>query len=140
MIRPGWTVGCSSDGSTWKTCLSCPVLPQAGADTSQRETDREEVHRIDRIHRGGLAGLRDIMGRNLELQISRFYGFHQCVRSLKEIVEPVRDPERERQEAQAREVEAVKWETFCKPSFHADEYGMHRASYAHSGCEFGRSE
>ena len=71
---------------------------------------------------------------------SRFYGFHQCVRSLKEIVEPVRDPERERQEAQAREVEAVKWESFCKPSFHADEYGMHRASYAHSGCEFGRSE
>jgi hypothetical protein len=71
---------------------------------------------------------------------SRFYGFHQCTRTLTEIVAPARDPERERQEAQAREAEAVKWEAFCKPTFHLDEYGMHRASYAHSGCEFGRSE
>lgn len=68
------------------------------------------------------------------------FGYHQCKRTLTEIPDRVRDPERERQEAQAREKEAVKWETYCKPIFRRDELGVQRASYAHPGCEFGRSE
>ena len=33
-----------------------------------------------------------------------------------------------------------KWESFCQPQKHLDQYGVTRLSYAHSGCEFGRSE
>lgn len=33
-----------------------------------------------------------------------------------------------------------KWEAFCKPVGHVDANGVTRLSYAHEGCEFGRSE
>jgi hypothetical protein len=31
-------------------------------------------------------------------------------------------------------------DAFCKPTFTSDEFGVHRASYARKGCEFGRNE
>lgn len=34
----------------------------------------------------------------------------------------------------------AKWEAFCKPTKHADEYGVIRLRYAQPGCEFGRNE
>ena len=33
-----------------------------------------------------------------------------------------------------------KWEEFCKPEKHTDNLGMTRMSYAHPGCDVGRSE
>jgi hypothetical protein len=33
-----------------------------------------------------------------------------------------------------------KWEAFCKPQANVDKLGVTRYSYAHEGCEFGRSE
>jgi hypothetical protein len=33
-----------------------------------------------------------------------------------------------------------KWEAFCQPKPVTDRYGVDRLTYAHPGCEFGRSE
>jgi hypothetical protein len=71
---------------------------------------------------------------------SRYYGYSNCRSTWTDIPDPVRDPERERQDAAARQKEGAKWEAFCKPKFYADEYGVRRASYANQGCEFGRTE
>jgi hypothetical protein len=43
-------------------------------------------------------------------------------------------------DAAARQREHEKWTAFCKPTFALDEFGVHRASYAKNGCEFGRTE
>lgn len=37
------------------------------------------------------------------------------------------------------EAERVKWVAFCKPVGHLDKYGVTRLTYAHEGCEFGRT-
>lgn len=71
---------------------------------------------------------------------SAYYGYSSCRMTWTYIPDPVRDPEQERLDAIAREKEREKWTAFCKPTFARDEYGIHRASYAKSGCEFGRSE
>jgi hypothetical protein len=71
---------------------------------------------------------------------SRYYGYSNCRSTWTDIPDPVRDPERERQEAIARQKEGAKWEAFCKPTFQTDEYGVRRAAYAKQGCEFGRTE
>jgi hypothetical protein len=71
---------------------------------------------------------------------SRYYGFSNCRSTWTQIPDPVRDVEQERLDAIARQQEDAKWEAFCKPKFRADEYGVHRASYAKKGCEFGRTE
>lgn len=41
---------------------------------------------------------------------------------------------------EAQQVEDRKWEAFCQPVRNADEWGVVRLSYAHKGCEFGRSQ
>jgi hypothetical protein len=71
---------------------------------------------------------------------SRIYGYTNCRTTSTEIPDPVRNVEQERLDAIARQKEDEKWETFCKPTFKADEYGVRRASYAKKGCEFGLSE
>lgn len=43
-------------------------------------------------------------------------------------------------ERDAMAVEDRKWETFCRPVRHVDEFNVTRLSYAHEGCEFGRSQ
>jgi hypothetical protein len=73
-------------------------------------------------------------------KFSRFYGYSNCRSTWTKIPDPVSDPEQERLDAIARQQEDAKWEAFCKPTFRADEYGVHRASYAKKGCEFGRTE
>jgi hypothetical protein len=73
-------------------------------------------------------------------KFSRFYGYSNCRSTWTEIPDPISDPEQERLDAIARREEDAKWEAFCKPKFRADEYGVHRASYAKKGCEFGRTE
>lgn len=40
----------------------------------------------------------------------------------------------------ARQAELEKWTKFCQPVGKTDDMGMVRLSYAHPGCEFGRSE
>jgi len=71
---------------------------------------------------------------------SHYYGYTNCKTAWTEVPDPVRDPERDRQDAIALQKEEAKWKEFCKPTFRADEYGVRRASYARAGCEFGRSE
>ena len=71
---------------------------------------------------------------------SGYYGYSNCRRTYTELPDPVRDPEQERQDALARKQADEKWDAFCKPKFASDEYGVRRASYAATGCEFGRSE
>jgi hypothetical protein len=71
---------------------------------------------------------------------SRYYGSSHCQVTSTYIPDPVYDPENEQREATERLQEVAKWESFCKPKFRTDEYGVRRASYARSGCEFGRSE
>jgi hypothetical protein len=71
---------------------------------------------------------------------SRYYGSSSCKTVWTDIPDRVRDLEQERQDEIAREREDARWEAFCKPQFRADEYGVHRASYAKKGCEFGRTE
>nr|WP_041756589.1 hypothetical protein [Bradyrhizobium sp. ORS 278] len=78
-------------------------------------------------------------------QGSRFYGYSRCTYTHTELPPVSRDVSftpspAARQEEEAREAEAAKWEAYCKPVFRRDEYGIRRASYAHAGCEFGRSE
>jgi hypothetical protein len=73
-------------------------------------------------------------------RFSRHYGYSNCVRTWREIADPVRNPEQERVDAIALQKEDEKWMAFCKPSFRADEFGVRRASYTLRGCEFGRSE
>jgi len=76
-----------------------------------------------------------------DCKYSRFYGYSNCRSSWTRVSDQVAsDPQQERQDAIAREQEDAKWEAFCKPTFHADQYGIKRASYAQRGCEFGRSE
>jgi hypothetical protein len=75
-----------------------------------------------------------------DCKYSRFYGSSHCRLSWTDVADPVRDPQQEREDAIAREQQDAKWEAFCKPTFHADQYGIKRASYAQRGCEFGRSE
>lgn len=73
-------------------------------------------------------------------RFSRYYGYESCRTTWTRIAAPVRNPEQERLEAIALQKEDAKWEAFCKPKFNADEFGVRRASYARTGCEFGRSE
>jgi len=75
-----------------------------------------------------------------DCRYSRFYGFSNCRSSWTRVSDRERDPHQERLDAIAREQEDAKWEAFCQPTFHADQYGIKRASYAKRGCEFGRSE
>jgi hypothetical protein len=71
---------------------------------------------------------------------SRYYGYNNCRSTWTKVPDPVRDPEQERQDAATQQQEDAKWAAFCKPTFRADEYGVHHAAYAKQGCEFGRSE
>jgi hypothetical protein len=71
---------------------------------------------------------------------SRHYGYISCQSLSAYISDPARDIAQEQRDAAERDSEAVKWEQFCKPKFRVDAYGVRRASYARSGCEFGRSE
>lgn len=32
-----------------------------------------------------------------------------------------------------------RWEVYCQPTAHVDNFGVTRFSYAHPGCEFGKS-
>ncbi|MGJ4889716.1 hypothetical protein ACQR1Y_16060 [Bradyrhizobium sp. HKCCYLRH3099] len=78
-------------------------------------------------------------------QGSRFYGYSRCTYTHTELPPASRDVSftpspAARQEEEARDAEAAKWEAYCKPVYRHDEYGIRRASYAHAGCEFGRSE
>jgi hypothetical protein len=71
---------------------------------------------------------------------SGYYGYSSCQTTWRDIAEPVRDLKQGRLDEIARQQEDAKWEAFCKPTFHADQYGVRRASYAKPGCEFGRTE
>jgi hypothetical protein len=71
---------------------------------------------------------------------SRYYGYSNCKTVWTDIPDRVPDLEQERLDTIARQQEDARWEAFCKPKFRADEYGVHRASYAKKGCEFGRTE
>jgi hypothetical protein len=71
---------------------------------------------------------------------SGYFGYSNCRTIWREIAEPVRDLKQERLDEIARQQDDAKWEAFCKPTFHADQYGVRRATYAKPGCEFGRSE
>lgn len=73
-------------------------------------------------------------------KFSGSYGYSNCLTTWTHLPDPVRDPEQDRRDAIARAKENEKWTAFCKPTFARDEYGVHRASYAVTGCEFGRSE
>jgi hypothetical protein len=73
-------------------------------------------------------------------RFSGHYGYSNCRTTWTRVPDPVRDPEQERLDAIALQQENAKWDAFCKPTFTADEFGVHRASYAKKGCEFGRSE
>jgi hypothetical protein len=71
-------------------------------------------------------------------QYSPYYGSSSCQRITTYVSNPARDIEQQQRDAIDRQNEAVKWEQFCQPTFRTDAY--RRASYAKSGCEFGRSE
>src|SRR5690348_9316613 len=71
---------------------------------------------------------------------SHYYGYSRCQITKSYVSDPIRDIEQERRDAAERQIEEAKWEKFCKPKFRTDAYGVRRASYANSGCEFGRSE
>jgi hypothetical protein len=73
-------------------------------------------------------------------RFSGHYGYSNCRTTWTRVTDPVRDPEQERLDAIALQQENAKWDAFCKPTFTADEFGVHRASYAKKGCEFGRNE
>ena len=73
-------------------------------------------------------------------RFSGHYGFSNCRTTWTRVPDPVHDPEQERLDAIALQQENAKWDAFCKPTFTADEFGVHRASYAKKGCEFGRNE
>ena len=68
------------------------------------------------------------------------WGYGNCVFTSAYIADPIRIPEQERQDAIAQARQDEKWDTFCKPTFTADQYGVRRATYAHKGCDVGRSE
>jgi hypothetical protein len=78
--------------------------------------------------------------RTSHCDFSGLYGYSNCTTTWREIAEPVRDLRQERLDEIARQQEDAKWEAFCKPAFHTDQYGVRRASYAKPGCEFGRTE
>jgi hypothetical protein len=78
--------------------------------------------------------------RTSNCNFSGYYGYSNCTTTWREIAEPVRDLAQEKRDEIARQQEDAKWEAFCKPTYHADQYGVRRASYAKPGCEFGRSE
>lgn len=40
----------------------------------------------------------------------------------------------------AQAEEDARWEKFCRPIRRVDDLGVTRLSYAHDGCEFGRSQ
>jgi hypothetical protein len=49
----------------------------------------------------------------------------------------------QKEERKYREDKAAsirKWEAYCRPTRHIEEFGVTRLHYAHEGCEFGRSE
>ena len=71
---------------------------------------------------------------------SRHYGYNSCQTTKTYIPDPIFDVEQERRDASERQEGEAKWLAFCKPTFRTDAYGVRRASYAKSGCEFGRSE
>ncbi|HET7887119.1 MAG TPA: hypothetical protein VFL62_12900 [Bradyrhizobium sp.] len=73
-------------------------------------------------------------------RFSGYYGYVNCYATRTYVPDPIIDLEQERREAAERHKEDLKWEAFCKPKFRTDAYGMRRASYTRSGCEFGRSE
>ena len=51
-----------------------------------------------------------------------------------------RNPAQEAEDQRARRANTEKWEGFCKPQRTYDNLGVGRLTYAHRGCEFGRSE
>ena len=71
---------------------------------------------------------------------SGYFGYSNCRTVWRDIAEPVRDLKQEKLDEIARQQEDAKWEAFCKPTFHTDQYGVRRATYAKPGCEFGRTE
>jgi len=65
---------------------------------------------------------------------SQFYGSRCTWQTVKDPAPPTEA------EIEAKRVENAKWEAFCKPVRTPDSLGMIRLTYAHPGCEFGRSE
>ena len=55
-------------------------------------------------------------------------------------VESERNPVQDQEDEKARRASIEKWEGFCQPVRSYDKLGVVRLSYAHKGCEFGRSE
>jgi len=68
---------------------------------------------------------------------SRFYGSMQCRTVFSEVASPRALTAAEIEEARIAD---LKWETFCMPERYVDSLGMTRMRFAHSGCEYGRSE
>ncbi len=68
---------------------------------------------------------------------SKFFG-RMCTTSYREA--PARNLAQEQEDEKARRASIEKWEAFCKPTRSIDNEGVGRLSYAHKGCEFGRTE
>lgn len=68
---------------------------------------------------------------------SKFFG--RTCRTTYVQIEP-RNSAQELEDDKARRASIEKWEGFCRPVRNYDNLGVVRLSYAHKGCEFGRSE
>jgi hypothetical protein len=72
---------------------------------------------------------------------SRFYGWSNCrTIGTPDLPPPSRDFAQEAEDNKARTERIKRWEDFCKPTRHYDEFGVVRLAYAQKGCEFGRGE
>jgi len=65
---------------------------------------------------------------------SQFYGSRCVWQTIKDPAPPTAE------EIEAKRAEIAKWEAFCKPVRNVGDDGLVRLTYAHKGCEFGRSE
>ena len=67
----------------------------------------------------------------------RSYGTRSCATVLRDLSPPApKSAEELAREAQ----EDAKWLAFCKPARRQDSEGLVRWTYAHKGCDLGRSE
>lgn len=65
---------------------------------------------------------------------SQFYGSRCTWQAIRDPAPPTEA------EIEAKRADIAKWEAFCKPVRNVGDDGLVRLTYAHKGCEFGRSE
>jgi hypothetical protein len=72
---------------------------------------------------------------NINFTMAPYMNFGRTSAKIINIQPPLSDADRVELEAQDR-----KWVAFCQPVKRVDDFGMTRLTYAHDGCDLGRSE